>query len=375
LNFKHLCLVQKSGTYEAAAGFHSMGHPDMKHAVLVVDDTQLNLNLFSALLSKLGNCQDFLFADPLQALEWVKLNPVSLILVDYMMPGIDGIEFVRRIRQMPDLKETPILMVTTNNLVDVRHAALDNGATDFLTKPVDLHEFRARVKNMLLLEESRRQLVDRATWLAAEVRQATQEILERERETVVRLSKAAEHRDNETGSHVNRMAHFCALIAAELGLDAEEQELLKDAAPLHDIGKVGIPDHILLKPGKLDRDEFEIMKQHARIGHDILQGSASKLLQLGAVIALSHHEKFDGSGYPGALVGEAIPLCSRVVAVADVFDALTSARPYKPAWSVSDAINYLKQQSGLHFDPRCVNALITRLDDVLKVRALFSEKT
>jgi response regulator RpfG family c-di-GMP phosphodiesterase len=352
-----------------------MRHPDMKHSVLVVDDTQLNLNLFSALLHKLGNCQDFLFADPLLALEWVKSNPVSLILVDYMMPGIDGIEFVRRIRKMPELKETPILMVTTNNLVDVRHAALDNGATDFLTKPVDLHEFRARVKNMLRLEESRRHLVDRAAWLAAEVRQATQEILERERETVVRLSKAAEHRDNETGSHVNRMAHFCALIAAELGLDAAEQELLKDAAPLHDIGKVGIPDHILLKPGKLDTAEFEIMKQHARIGHDILQGSASKLLQLGAVIALSHHEKFDGSGYPGGLAGDAIPLCSRVVAVADVFDALTSARPYKPAWSVSDAIDYLKQQSGLHFDPRCVNALITRLDDVLKVRALFSEQT
>ena len=346
----------------------------MKHSVLVVDDTQLNLDLFSALLNKLGNCQDFMFSDPLLALEWVRFNSVSLILVDYMMPGIDGIEFVRRIRKMPDFKETPILMVTTNNLIEVRYAALENGVTDFLTKPVDLLEFRARVKNMLTLEESRRKLVDRAAWLAEEVHKATGEILERERETVVRLSKAAEHRDNETGSHVSRMAHYSALIAAELGLDPDELELLKDAAPLHDIGKVGIPDHILLKPGKLDAAEFEIMKQHARIGHDILHGSASKLLQLGAVIALSHHEKFDGSGYPGGLAGESIPLCSRIVAVADVFDALTSERPYKPAWSLEEATGYLKQQSGLHFDPRCVDALIARWDDVIRVREIFSEK-
>lgn len=345
----------------------------MDHQILVVDDTQLNLNLFSILLKSLGNCQDFSFSDPLRALDWVQANRVSLILVDYMMPGIDGIEFVSRLRRMTGYKETPILMVTANDLKNVRYKALENGVTDFLTKPVDRLEFCARVKNMLILEESRCQLSNHAALLAEEVRKATREILDRERETVIRLSKAAEHRDQDTGAHVSRMAHYSELIAGELGLPAEERELLLDAAPMHDIGKVGIPDHILLKPGKLDPAEFEIMKQHARIGHDILHGSSSRLLQLGAVIAHSHHEKFDGSGYPNGLAGEVIPLCSRIVAVADVFDALTSERPYKAAWSLERATDFLKEQSGRHFDPRCVDALIRGWNDVLKVRETFRE--
>lgn len=345
----------------------------MDHQILVVDDMQLNLNLFSILLKSLGNCQDFSFSDPLRALDWVQANRVSLILVDYMMPGIDGIEFVSRLRRMTDYKETPILMVTASDLKNVRYKALENGVTDFLTKPVDRLEFCARVKNMLILEESRCRLSNHAAWLAEEVLKATREILERERETVIRLSKAAEHRDQDTGAHVIRMAHYSELIAGELGLSREERELLLDAAPMHDIGKVGIPDHILLKPGKLDPAEFEIMKQHASIGHDILHGSSSRLLQLGAVIAHSHHEKFDGSGYPNGLAGEAIPLCSRIVAVADVFDALTSARPYKAAWPLERATDFLKEQSGWHFDPRCVDALISRWHDVLKVRETFRE--
>ncbi len=345
----------------------------MAHQILVVDDNQINLSLFGILLKKQGDCESHCYLEPLKALEWAKTNRVDLVLVDYMMPGIDGIEFVKRFRRYPGHETTPIVMVTANDQKDVRYAALAGGVTDFLSKPVDRVEFSSRVKNLLILEDGRRKLADRASWLAEEVFKATSEIRERERETVVRLSKAADFRDQETGAHVTRMAQYSEVIAAELGMTKSEQELLLAAAPLHDIGKVGIPDHILLKPGKLDPDEFAIMKQHARIGHDILQGSSSKILQLGAVIALTHHEKFDGTGYPGGLAGESIPLFSRIVALADVFDALTSARPYKPAWELDRVVRHINDQAGVHFDPACVEALHARWVEVLDVRERFKD--
>jgi two-component system response regulator RpfG len=209
---------------------------------------------------------------------------------------------------------------------------------------------------------------NRARWLEEKVSQATQEIVTRERETLLRLAKAGEYRDEETGVHVLRMARFSSLIAERLGLSEEERHGIETAAPMHDIGKIGIPDHILLKPGRLDGEEFAIMRTHARIGFEILKDSPSKYLQLGAVIARGHHEKFDGSGYPDGLVGDAIPLAARIVAVADVFDALTSERPYKRAWSIQDALHYLQTEQGRHFDPDCVQAFLTQLDQVLHIR-------
>ena len=341
--------------------------------VLIVDDTEINLILFGALVKKLDNCVPHVFSDPRAGLGWAQENAMDLVIVDYMMPELDGLEFIRLLREMPGNAATPVLMITANDQKQIRYRALDSGANDFLTKPVDKIEFLARAKNMLNLSEARKKLDDRAAWLAEEVRKATAEIVERERETVLRLSKAAEFRDPETGAHILRIAHFSKLIAAGMGLSVDDQDLLLEAAPMHDIGKVGIADKILLKPGRLDHEEFEVMKQHATLGFELLKGSASRVLQAGAEIARGHHEKFDGSGYPAGIKGTDIPIFSRIVAVADVFDALTSERPYKKAWSLEAAVDFLVAGSGSHFDPDCVQAFLNAWDDVLEIRARFHE--
>ncbi|TDP64071.1 HD domain-containing phosphohydrolase [Roseateles toxinivorans] len=345
----------------------------MTQHVLIVDDTQINLVLFEALVKRLGTCQAHTFLSSTEGLVWAQTQDSDLVIVDYMMPDLDGIAFIEQLRATPGRESVPVLMITANDQKDVRYRALNAGATDFLAKPVDRVEFLARVTNLLALSDARRKLSDRAAWLTEEVRKATHEIVQRERETVIRLSKAAEYRDPETGAHILRMAHYAKLIARELGLSEAEQELLLNAAPLHDIGKVGIADHILLKPGRLTVDEFEIMKLHASYGYEILRDSASEILQAGASIALGHHEKFDGSGYPNGLRGEAIPIFSRIVAVADVFDALTSARPYKPAWTVEAALLHLRTQSGTHFDPRCVAAFLALTEEALEIRERFAD--
>ena len=340
--------------------------------MLIVDDTEINLILFSALVKKLENCVAHSFSDPRAGLAYVTENPVDLVIVDYMMPDLDGLEFIRRLRLVPGRESVPVLMITANDQKQIRYRALDSGANDFLTKPVDKIEFLARANNMLTLSDARKKLDDRAAWLADEVRKATAEVVARERETVVRLCHAAEYRDPETGAHILRMAHFSKLIAAGLGLSVEDQELLLEAAPLHDIGKVGIADKILLKPGRLDVEEFEVMKQHAVFGYELLKGSSSRVLQAGAEIARGHHEKYDGSGYPLGLKGEEIPIFSRIVAVADVFDALTSERPYKKAWTLEASVDLLVSGSGIHFDPQCVQAFLNAWEQVLEIRALYT---
>ncbi len=345
----------------------------MAHQILIVDDNDINLILFSALVKQLGECRDTVFSDPRKALDWAESNPVDLVVVDYRMPNINGIEFIQHLRHIPGHAETPILMVTADNQKDIRYAALDQGASDFLTKPIDRLEFLSRAKNLLALQDSRHKLADRAVWLADEVRKATRELLERERETVLLLSKAAEYRDPETGAHIQRMAYYSELIAKALGLPADQQELLLQAAPMHDIGKVGIADDVLLKPGKLDEAEFEIMKGHAAIGYEILKNSSSMVLRTGGDIAYAHHEKYDGSGYPRGLKGEDIPLFSRIVAVADVFDALTSERPYKKAWELDRAVSHIKERAGTHFCPKCVDAFVRHWDDVLAIRERYRD--
>jgi putative two-component system response regulator len=342
--------------------------------VLIVDDTEINLILFAALVKKLGDCESHSFSDSRAGLAWVQQYVPDLVIVDYMMPEMDGLEFIRLLREIPGREAIPVLMITANDQKQIRYRALDIGANDFLTKPVDKVEFLARAKNMLTLNDARKKLADQAAWLAEEVRKATHEVVERERETVIRLSRAAEFRDPETGAHILRMAHFSQIIARGMGLSESDQYLLLEAAPMHDIGKVGIADKILLKPGRLEPEEFEIMKRHATIGYELLQGSSSRVLQAGAEIARGHHEKFDGSGYPQGLKGEDIPIFSRIVAVADVFDVLTSERPYKKAWDVEAAVDFLKAGSGSHFDPACVTAFLNAWDDVQQVRARYSEE-
>jgi putative two-component system response regulator len=345
----------------------------MTYQVLIVDDAQINLILFEALVKRMGNSVSKTFSDAPQGLAWAQNTDIDLVIVDYMMPELDGIEFIGRLRATPGKEDVPVLMITANDQKQIRYRALDAGATDFLTKPVDKVEFIARANNMLLLGASRKALADRAAWLADEVRKATLEIVQRERETVVRLSKAAEYRDPETGAHILRMAHYSELVAKGMGLTQAEQELLLESAPMHDIGKVGIADNILLKPGRLTPDEFEIMKLHAMFGYEILKGSSSKVLQAGAEIARAHHEKYDGSGYPNGLAGENIPIFSRIVAVADVFDALTSERPYKKAWSLERAAEHIRESSGTHFDPKCVETFFAHWDEILQIRQRFQD--
>jgi putative two-component system response regulator len=342
--------------------------------LLVVDDNITNLTLFRHLLLQLEGAKVECMADPVAALAWCADHEPDLILLDYMMPVVDGLEFIRRLRQIPDRVDVPVVMVTADTESDVRHRALELGAQDFLTKPVDKVELTARVRNLLALRKSQQQLANRAAWLAEEVAKATAEIAAREKEAILRLSRAAEYRDPETGSHLLRMSNYTRLVAAQLGLPPAEQELLLEASPMHDIGKVGTPDHILLKPGRLSPEEFEIMKQHATIGYEILRDSVSPLLQCAAKLAMAHHEKFDGSGYPQGLAGEAIPLHGRIVAVADVFDALTSERPYKKAWTLEAAVDFLKTNAGSHFDPVCVEAFLASWPQVIEIRQRYQDE-
>lgn len=342
--------------------------------VIMIDDISVNLLLMSHLLRRFDDCVGREFGKPEDGLAWCAENVPDLIIIDFMMPDMDGIEFIEKFRALPGRDDVPILMVTANNEPEIRHRALEVGANDFLNKPIDKIEFVARVRNMLNLRRSQRKLMDHAAWLADEVRMATADVLARERETIIRLSKAADSRDPETGAHILRMSHTAKLIGSALGLSDADQQLLLDAAPMHDVGKVGIPDHILLKPGKLDPAEFEIMKGHAMLGYEILRGSNSVILQAAATIALGHHEKFDGNGYPAGLKGEDIPLFARICAVADVFDALTSERPYKKAWEDERAVAYLREQSGSHFDPRCVDAFLACWDEVLAIRERFRDE-
>ncbi|RMH61902.1 MAG: response regulator [Zetaproteobacteria bacterium] len=341
--------------------------------ILLVDDNPTNLALLRHMVRKLQDCEPICYEHPLEALATCAETMPDMVLVDYMMPELDGIDFIQRFRALPHGRDIPIIMITADDSRDVRYEALQVGANDFLNKPIDKTEFLARMRNMLTLRKSQKQLANRAEWLASEVRKATRELRKRELEAVVMLSRAAEFRDPETGAHLLRMAHYAQVIARNLGLSQEQQDLLQEAAPMHDIGKVGVPDRILLKPGKLDRKEFEIMKQHAVYGYQILRDSASPLLRMGAEIAWTHHERVDGAGYPRGLKGDAIPLVGRIVAVADVFDALTSARPYKQAWPVDKAQDWLRTHAGAHFDPACVDAFLQSLDEVLAIRQRFQD--
>jgi len=340
--------------------------------ILAVDDNVTNLALLEALLAKLPGVDCVAIDDPALALAWCEENRADLILLDYMMPVIDGLEFMRRLNAISH-EPAPVIMITADLDREVRYSALDLGARDFLNKPIDRAELTARIKNQMALIDAQRKLADRAAWLADEVAKATADIRQREKEAILRLSRAAEYRDPETGAHLLRMSNYSRLIATQMGLPVAEQALIYEASPMHDIGKVGIPDAILLKPGRLDEDEFEVMKRHANIGHEILRDSPAPLLQAAAAIALSHHEKFDGTGYPHGLSGESIPLHGRIVAVADVFDALTSERPYKRPWPIDKARGFLEEQAGGHFDPACVRAFLSVWDEVLAIHARYQE--
>jgi putative two-component system response regulator len=255
-------------------------------------------------------------------------------------------------------------MVTSLDQRSLRHQALRAGATDFLGKPCDPVEIQARITNLMKISAAHRQEQDRAAWLAREVAAAVAVIEAREHEIIALLMRAAEQRDTDTGDHIARVAGYVGVIARNLGFEAAYIQTLKLASTMHDVGKIGVPDAILLKPGPLTTDERAEMEKHAERGRRILEGSNSDVVRLAAEIAESHHERWDGTGYPKSRKGEAIPLSGRIVAVADVFDALVTERPYKAAWPLDRAKAFVADQAGRHFDPRCVGAFLEGWDEV-----------
>ncbi|HHJ16798.1 MAG TPA: HD domain-containing protein [Gammaproteobacteria bacterium] len=313
------------------------------------------------------------FIKPEPALSWMHWNTVDLVISDSQFPDIRIDNLIRRMRELPAGKTLPLLVMAPWGDQQRRREVLDAGATDLLATPLDDLEFHARCGNLLTQRHQQHIIHKRACWLEKRVSEVTSEIRQREHETLLRLAKAGEYRDEETGNHVIRMARYSRLIAEQLGLSEEECEAIELAAPMHDIGKIGIPDEILRKPARLSHCEFEIMKTHTQIGYEILKDSPSKYLQMGAVIALSHHEKFNGTGYPNRLGHNDIPLAARIVSVADAYDALTSERPYKPEWSMEKTLEYLGEQRGKFFDPECLDAFISQLDRVGKIQFMLGD--
>jgi putative two-component system response regulator len=341
--------------------------------IVIVDDNDSTMNLFKSLVDKAGGHDQICFSGAQEALTWCSANEPDLVIVNYQMKEVDGLKFLRAFRAIYSRETVPVLMVTESDQGNVRVKALRDGANDYLISPVDQLEFSVRARNLLTVRQHAREMQDRNDWLEKEVAKATESILERERETLYRISRAAEFRDPETGAHIQRMALYSTLIAKSLGLSAKDQELILHAAPLHDVGKIAIPDGILLKPDRLSPEEFEVMKTHARSGFELLDQSASPVVQAGAEIALTHHEKYDGTGYPRGLSGQDIPLLGRIVAVADVFDALTSERPYKKAWTLDRASEFLRHGAGKHFDPHCVAAFFDNWEGVLEIRSRLAD--
>jgi two-component system response regulator RpfG len=343
--------------------------------VLIVDDQSTGRIVLSEIMRSLDpGLEVVTFADPIEAIEFARTHPVDMVLTDYKMPGMDGIEAIRRLRRIFGYEDIPIVCITVVNDREVRYRALDAGATDFLIRPIDRLECGARCKNLLSLRRHEILKKNRTRILEQKIDEATRELRRREVDTLFRLAKAAEQRDKVTGMHLVRMAKYSALIAKGAGLSSAEQDAIELAAPMHDIGKIGIPDRILQNPGKLEGEDLLVMQSHARIGYDMLKDSSSGYLQMAAVIALGHHEKYNGSGYPTGLRGEHIPLEARIVAVADVYDALTSVRPYKAAWSAKEALAYMESHAGRHFDPRLVEVVARNCDEVISIGERFADQ-
>jgi putative two-component system response regulator len=324
--------------------------------VLLVDDQELNLRVLRQVLERAGLSNITLTQDPHAVAPLVALHTPDLIVVDLHMPGLDGFGVMEQLRpQLDAAGYLPILVLTADVTDDARRRALASGARDFLTKPIDSIEVILRTRNLLETRMLYLELELRNVDLEQRVRERTAEVEAAQLETLDRLARTAEYRDDQTGRHVVRVGRVSARIGRILGLDEDAVRLLRLAAPLHDLGKIGIPDRILLAPRKLEPDEFEEMKAHTVIGSRILAGSSSTLLQLAERIAMTHHERWDGRGYHGLTAGE-IPLASRIVGLCDVFDALTHERPYKSAWPIDLAVDEINRGRGTHFDPSVVDA-------------------
>jgi len=349
-------------------------------SILAVDDEPFNLDLIEAAFLEYENVKITNAVNAKEALELLEREKFDVVLLDISMPMMDGIEVLKIIKENPKLELLPILMVTANT--EKEGEVLRLGASDFIGKPYDIEVLCARTLNYAKLNRYHERILNQTEILEKQVQLRTAELQEAlalskeaEYEISIRLGRASEFRDLETGGHIKRMSSYSELLAQLYGLDKEESKLVLYAAPLHDIGKVGIPDKILLKSGRFEPHEFDIMKQHSVIGAKMLEGAERfPVINAGRIIALQHHEKWDGSGYPSGLSGKDIHLYARIVAIADVFDALSSKRCYKEAMPLDIVLNIMKEDSGKHFDPLLITLFLNNLDEFLKIKEKYKDE-
>ncbi|MGN7611371.1 HD domain-containing phosphohydrolase [Magnetococcales bacterium HHB-1] len=342
---------------------------DVKDAqILIIDDQPANVKLLEKLLLNAGFTQVDVAIDPREGLKCYTKKHHDLVLLDIRMPHLNGFQVMEKMRDLERDSYIPVLVLTAQTDRETRERALEGGAKDFLTKPFDRVEVLSRIQNMLKVRLLHKQVRQQNQTLEARVRERTQELEDTRLDIVRRLGRAAEYRDNETGYHIVRMSRYAELLATRVGCDTDFCHLILHASPMHDVGKIGIPDHILKKPGALTPEEWTIMKTHTTIGGDLLADSDYPLLMMAREIALTHHEQWSGGGYPNGLSGEEIPLAGRITAISDVFDALTSKRPYKEAWPEEKAIALIKEQAGRQFDPTLVDLFLSIIPEVLQIK-------
>lgn len=344
--------------------------------ILIIDDEPGNIAVLERVLKSSGFKNVKSISDARDAIDTFNDFLPDLVLLDLNMPHFNGFQIMDQLKQAgkndPD-QYLPVLIVTAQRDHPTRLRALDAGAKDFLTKPLEMTEAVTRIRNHLEMQLLHNQVIEQKRLLEEKVQERTQEVEATRMEIIHRLGRAAEYRDNETGMHVVRMSYLCERLGQELGMPERECKLLLYASPLHDVGKIGIPDYILLKPGKLTEAEYETMKLHPQIGAEILSGGTSELMEMARIIALTHQERWDGSGYPQGLKGEEIPLMGRIVALCDVFDALTSKRHYKEAYSLEKSWEIIESQKGTSFEDSLVETFEKILPEMLEITKKFSD--
>lgn len=341
--------------------------------ILIVDDEFINLDVLKEILGMEGYDNLTLTESPTEAIKLFKAEEFDLLLLDILMPELDGFQVLEQIHELKEKRKIPVLILTALNDHATKLKALENGANDFLGKPFDAAEALARIKNLLKIRFSQKQLHQSNLILDQKVKERTLELNQTLLEITRRLGRAAEYRDNETGLHIIRMSLYARTLAEHIGFNENALELLENAAPMHDIGKIGIPDSILLKPGRLNEEEMSIMKTHTTIGAKILGNHPSALLKSACQIALTHHERWDGLGYPNAISKTEIPLEGRITAVADIFDALTSKRPYKDPWPIEHAIKFINDNREKIFDPELSDAFLEIIPKIEIIKEKYSE--
>jgi len=350
-------------------------HAKYKEAgVLIVDDNPINVQLLNMMLEmeEFTNVQST--TDSRLVLELQQQHKFDIILLDIQMPHLDGFQVMEQLHLIEDSGYLPVLVLTAQQDMDTRLRALESGAKDFVTKPFDRAEVLNRIYNILEVRFLYNERLRQAEVLEAKVNERTQQLQDSRLELIRRLGRAGEYRDNETGMHVIRMSKSCRCLALQAGMSEEMADLILQASPMHDVGKIGIPDNILLKPGKFEPEEWEIMKTHSEIGGDIIGEHEDGIMRMAHLIALTHHEKWDGTGYPNGLKGEEIPIEGRIASICDVFDALTSERPYKKGWPVEEAIKFINDNAGSQFDAELVGHFNDALEKILEIRKNYADK-